>query len=231
MLDKDSKLRFVVSNFADLESQLERCLSFIPFVDNNKQVISPKFIPIILESCGLVESIFKEIEGKKGKRFDLKEYSRLAEPHLFLEEATTIFLNPPILFLNPFKDWIRRPPTWWQAYNNLKHDRLNSYDSATYENTIMALAGLQQVISRNVAFVSSMLAAGWFNSDSIDVGELVAARVSLSGVPLRVIPVESKFFVSPLHSNFVVFEKGQPTVENCDFTNRVKGLLTVYEWF
>lgn len=231
MLDENTKLRFAVSSFEELESRLTDCLSFIPFIERNKQVISPRFIPIIVESCGLTESVFKALEGQDGKRHDLKDYSKLIEPYLLLEEAITIFLNLPILFLNPFRDWTTQPPAWWQAYNKLKHDRLNNYDSATYENTILAMAGLHQVISRSAGFIPSLISAGWFNSDSTDVGEVVAARISQSGLPIQIIPVESRFFVSPLHDNFVTYENGQPKVENCDFTNRVKEMLTVYEWF
>lgn len=99
MLDNNSKLRFVISNFNELETQLAQCLSYIPFVEQNKRVISPKFIPIILETCGLIESIFKELEGDSGKRYDLKEYSKLIEPILDLEQTISLFLNPHYRFL------------------------------------------------------------------------------------------------------------------------------------
>lgn len=231
MLDEKTKLQFVVSQFKELESLLSDCLDFIPFIESNKQVISPKFTPIIVECCGLIESIFKEYAGAKNKRQDMRGYSKLVDPHLNLEDAITVFLYPPILFLSPFNDWTKKSPAWWQAYNTLKHDRLNNYHRATYETVIQAMAGLHQVISRDTDFLPLLLSAGWFNSDSTDVGELVAAQISSSGVPIRTIPVESRFFLSPLHSNFVAYKDGQPVVEDCDFTNRVKEMLTVYEWF
>lgn len=63
------------------------------------------------------------------------------------------------------------------------------------------------------------------------MGELMAARISSSGIPIHVIPVASKLFVSPLHDTFVSYDNGHPTVEPCDFTDKVKALLTVHEWF
>lgn len=63
------------------------------------------------------------------------------------------------------------------------------------------------------------------------MGELIAARISSSGVPIHLIPVASKLFVSPLHDTFVNYESGHPAIEACDFTDRVKALLAVYEWF
>lgn len=231
MLPEDNKLRFVVSNFEELESKLIECLSFIPFIDNNKAVISPKFIPIILEACSLIDSVFRALEGQQNKKHNLKRYSNLVEPYLCLEEATTIFLNPPLRFLRPFSTWTTAVPPWWTAYNKLKHDRLDNYDAATYENAILATSGLHQVLSRNVEFIPALLSAGWFNSRSPDVGELMAARISSSGIPIHVIPVESKLFVSPLHDTFVSYDNGHPAVEDCDFTDRVKALLAVHEWF
>jgi hypothetical protein len=110
LLDKDTKLHFVVSQFNDLENILGDCLSFIPFIENNKEVVSPRFPPIIIESCGLIESIFKEylLESDDGQTF--KEYSKNIEPHLVLEEAISLFLNQTILFLNPFEDWTNDHP-------------------------------------------------------------------------------------------------------------------------
>ncbi len=231
MIDDNTRMRFVVSGFRDLESQLADCMDYIPFIDSNKYIISPKFIPIISESCGFIESIFKESEGIKGRRCALKDYAKLLEPRLELENTITVFLNPPILFLNPFKSWTNSQPTWWKAYNMLKHHRLSSYEIATYDNTIMSMAALHQVISRSIDFVPSLISDGWFNSDSVDVGELIVARISEAGVPIHVIPAESRFFVSPLHDNFVSFNDGDTKIEECDFSNRVKSILSVYEWF
>jgi hypothetical protein len=230
MIDESTRLRFVVSGFRDLESQLADCMGYIPFIDSNKYILSPKFIPIISESCGFIESIFKESEGNKGRRYALKDYAKLLEPRLELENTITVFLNSPIFFLNPFKLWTNSQPTWWKAYNMLKHHRLSSYEIATFDNAIMAMAALHQVISRSIDFVPSLISDGWFNSDSDDVGELIVARIIEAGVPIHVIPVESRFFVSPLRDNFVSINDGDTKIEECDFSNRVKCILSVYEW-
>ncbi len=227
MLDESNKLGFVVSNFEELESRLIECLSYIPYIENNKQVISPKFIPIILEACSLIDSVFKNSKGEKGKRYDLMSYTKLVEHDLYLEEAISIFLNPPLPFLTPFENWTKAIPTWWVAYNKLKHDRLDNYDVATYENAILAMTGLHQVISRSVEFAPVLLSAGWLTSDSRDVGELLAGRFSSTNP----IPVASKLFVSPVHSNFISYYKGHPAIEPfCDFTGRVKDILAAHEW-
>jgi hypothetical protein len=223
-------MRFVLSGFRTLESQLADCLGYIPFMDSNKHIISPKFIPVISEACGFIESIFNESTQVDSRRYSLKDYAELLEPRLTLEDTITIFLGPPILFLNPFKSWTASQPTWWKAHNMLKHHRLSNYEVATYDNAIMAMAALHQVISRSMDFVPSLISAGWFNSDSTDVAELIVARIAEAGVPAQVMPVESMFFVSPLHDNFVSVDDNGTRIEECDFSNRVKWILSVYEW-
>jgi hypothetical protein len=231
MIDEHTRMRFVVSGFRDLESQLVDCMGYIPFIDTNKYVISPKFISIISESCGFIESIFKESVGINDRRFVLKDYAKLLEPRLELENTITVFLNQPVIFINPFKLWTNSQPIWWKAYNMLKHHRLSSYEIATYDNAIMAMAALHQVISRSIDFVPSLISDGWFNSDSVDVSELIVARISKAGVPINVIPVESSLFVSPLHGNFVTFKDSETKIEECDFSSRIRSILSVYEWF
>jgi len=104
MLPEDNKVSFVVSNFEELESKLIECLSYIPFIENNKEVISPKFIPIILEACSLIDSVFRTFEGQQSKKHNLKSYTKLVEPHLCLEQATTIFLKPPLAIPKAFRN-------------------------------------------------------------------------------------------------------------------------------
>jgi hypothetical protein len=53
------------------------------------------------------------------------------------------------------------------------------------------------------------------------------ARVSESGLPLKLIPCESRLFVSPLSFNIVTFREGEPIIEDCDFSDRVKIMLTM----
>ena len=116
-----------MSNFKELEGRLNYCLDYIPFMKENETTISPKFISIILDSCSLIDSIFREVIIDGGKNYKFKELSELIEPSLNLNNTISIFLNPPISFLNPFKDWLRKTPKWWKAYNKLKHNRLQNY--------------------------------------------------------------------------------------------------------
>lgn len=202
----------------------------MPFITQNQSVISPKFVKIIFESCSLIDSVFK-YSMPPDKRYTLKDYSQYFEQYFELENSITIFLDQPIRFINPFKEWTSRIPKWWQAYNKLKHDRLSNLEVATYENTVLSLAALHQVISRDRNFIPTLLSAGWFNPDSEDFGELAAARIGEVGIPIHVIPVESKLFVSPNHHNFVNTTDSEPVIDDCDFSIRTKNIILIYEYF
>ena len=161
--------------------------------------------------------MLRDIIGQSEERSSFKAYARRIEKYLDLNSAFSILLKTEIEFLNPFASWIAKVPAWWSAYNRLKHDRLNNYSVATYENALFALCALHQVIARNRDFIPNLISAGWFNSHSSDFKELICGQYVAIGVkPIHVMPVETKLFVTPLHSNFVDFRDGHPFVsEDC----------------
>lgn len=153
-----------VSNFLSLESQLRECLDFIPFMDANQFVVSPKFIPIILESCSLIDSIFRDLAKGESLGASFKHYSHFFEPRMELEESVSLFLAVPIRPMIPFKGWTTKQPEWWSAYNQLKHDRLANFRVATITSAASAMAALHQVIARSKDFALSLLRAGWIDT-------------------------------------------------------------------
>jgi hypothetical protein len=230
MITEKKKIEFVVTNFHDLENRLLDCLSYVPYVEQNRNTISPKFIPIILESCSLIESIFKDTLGK-GK-FNFKTYSQKIDSDLNLNSTISILLTSPIQFIEPFKNWINEIPAWWSIYNKLKHDRLNNFHLVTYDTTVLALTALHQLISKHRAFTNHIIERSWIPSDSEMVGELICARmVNDICIPIHTIPCESELFVSPLGGNFVKKNNDKFYVDdNCEFSNRVKAKITISEF-
>jgi transposase len=227
MENRLKRLSVAVANFSSLEERLIECLDFLQYTEENHNIVSPRFVPIILDACSLIDSILKAFVGKHEKKSNLKYYSQNTERYLELDSAFSIFLNTQLEFLNPFSSWQSKVPHWWSAYNHLKHDRLNNYSEATYENTVLSLCALHQVISRNREFIPNLISAGWFNSQSPDFSELVMAQYIQVGVkPIHVMPVETRLFVTPLHSNFVEFKSGEPVLlEGCQFSPRVDAMI------
>lgn len=202
-MDKQLATNFVISQFLNLESQLEDCLNFVPYISQNKQLVSPKFVPILMESCSLIDSILRHYSGS-GKKGNIKVFQELCEPDLRLSAKITLFLNTPIVLLGPFSDWRNTTPAWWSAYNEIKHDRINSMASATFEHTISALAALHQTISSYAIFLGALLRLGWINTADEDVLVSLAGNAHVFTSPrYPSMAIESRFFVSPTHENFI----------------------------
>jgi len=193
-----NKYDFVVSNFVQVEEQLINCLNYIPFIEENKAVISPKFIPIIMESCGLIDSVFKELSNSNNDRLTFKKYYELHNERLDLENNKSLFLISPLKVLNPFQDWGNIQPVWWQAYNNLKHNRLDNYHFANYTNAILSLCGLHQLIARCKMFLGSIIRYGWIDFTDTEMPEQISSVIGLGSLMNNPpdIAVESKLFLS-----------------------------------
>lgn len=204
---KEENIDFTVNTFQELENQLSKCLEYIPFIGENKNTISPKFVTLILESCSLIESIFKiRVEERGG----LKKYAKIFEPVAHLEDKICLFLSAPLTFFTPYSNWTRKVPDWWIAYNKLKHDRINNYKCATYENSIHSIAALHLLITRHPDFTNQIIKKGWFCIEDELMFEFICARHE-ECIPMtsNSIVSETKLFVSPLSENFVKIVNGE----------------------
>jgi hypothetical protein len=229
MVTDKNKIEFVVSNFHDLEKRLIDCFLFIPYVEPNRNTISPKFVSIILESCSLIESIFKIILGEG--RFDFRKYSQKIEEELELDETISLLLTSPIQFIEPYKNWKNSSPIWWKTYNKLKHDRLNNLHLATYDITVLALTALHQLISKYRGFTNHLIERSWIRDDEM-IGELISARmVNDQCIPIKAIACESDLFVSPLGSNIIEKKNNHFHVSyDCEFSMKVKAKIVISEF-
>lgn len=233
------KADFVVASFSVLEVQLIHCMEYIPFIEGNKDVMSPKFIPIIMDTCSLIDSVLREMTGNKNERYSLKKYSEAHERVLLLEGNLTLFLSSPLQLLEPYKNWTKEQPEWWAAYNMLKHDRLNNYKASTYRSAVLALAGLHQLMSRSKAFIGSFLRAGWIDTQPFEVVEQLGSVANLGALypnPPDML-IESKLYVSPTGENFIDYVSVEdPRFFEVDYdarglSNRVRNFLFAHdEW-
>ncbi len=227
MIADDHKVDFIIASFINLEDQLLTCMEFIPFTEHNRTIVSPKFVPIILEACTLIDSILYELSGSQSRKPTFRNHAKLQEQNLDLADTTSILLTTPIDFLKPYDNWSKRVPVWWNSYNKLKHDRFNNYEFATYETAIQSLTGLHQLLSKSRLFTSHLIKNGWFNIRGDLTSELLYDRVMECGIPMGIIPCESKLIVSPLSYNIVELQNGEPVIQECDFSDRVMIMLSL----
>jgi len=227
---------FCIASFCVLEQQLKSCMEYIPFIETNKQVLSPKFVPVIFEACSLVDSIFTEMAGDATERYNLKRHNQKHEPYLLLAEKTTLFLISPMQVLQPYREWSTTQPEWWAAYNALKHDRLDNYEVATYTNAVLALCALHQVMASFKEFIGGFLRAGWIATESFDVLTDLGSAAHLGGLhpgPPSVV-IQSELFASPTRENFIGYHTDDPRFFEVDYdarglSHRIRDLLFAHD--
>lgn len=238
-MDKEQAKHFTVTQFANLESALGECLEFIPYVDANRAVVSPRFIPIIMESCSLIDSIFCELLSD-GRSKNVRIYSEELETRIWLNDKISLFLNTPVYLLNPFAEWQKNAPRWWTAHNKIKHDRINSLGFATFENAVEALCALHQVIASCKMFVGPCLKRGWINTSDADLLAGLGSVANLGALTPSPPPmaVESVLFVSPSRDNFIASEarSNYPYIDidygsARDLSDRVRNFIFAHEEF
>jgi hypothetical protein len=232
-MDDKVKIDFAVTSFVALEKELVNCMEYLPFIEPNKPAISPKFVPIIMDSCSLIDSIFFDLSANsKSERFSLKKYCELFEPKLQLNDDISLFLVSPVQLIQPYKNWTKTPPIWWEAYNSLKHNRLNNYHCANFINAIYALAGIHQLMARLREFIGSFLKIGWIDTHTIEVIEKLSSA-SHEGIVVDVI-IESKLFASPTDDNFVDPTKSNDLYFDINYdanglSERIRNMLFAHE--
>jgi hypothetical protein len=225
IVSREDPRDFVVANFHSLEEQLIECMDYIPFIEQNHGIVSPRFVPILMDACSLIDSVLRD-STDGNERHTLKSFAKLHEGRLQLESSTSILLVSPLQFLRPFHEWRTSIPIWWDAYNRVKHDRIQNYEAASFTCTVTAVGALHQLLARSWQFLGNLTRAGWFNESFESIGELGASRAAGSGPPD--LPVQTKLFVSAIRSDFVTWDANGPKIEPWDFTERVKN--HIWEW-
>lgn len=158
----------VIEWFLDIENRLSHFLKTVP-LELNYNAVLPLVSGIIVEAAGLVDSVLrKEFDLSKSqlkrKQLNITHFSDQYEQRFSLScKKTLIYQYPPVL-LNPFFGWTtfnKKPiPTmeWWDAYNKLKHEKIEHYKKCTLDNAVKSLCALHQVLSALPCFFRSLMA-------------------------------------------------------------------------
>lgn len=135
-----------------LEKDFENTSRYVePFGQEN--VYSFEFAKLLILACTEVESVFKaichEINSESVaeniiayKGIILEKYPKITEAKVKIK-----YLNRSIF---PFAEWKEKSdlasPSWWKAYQHVKHNRGGNFSKATYLNAVSALAALYILI-------------------------------------------------------------------------------------
>jgi len=160
-----------------LERQLLDIMKDLPPVGHNLNSFSPRLAGLILDSCGLLDSILRQttsdpvtIEGKSKPRRDLNivDYAKLYAFTFELPTLRSIFLISPPSYLSPFENWSSlasggdyHSPSWWSIHTDLKHDMIANLEQARLQVAIESLCALHQIVAVVPSFGKAVLRNGW----------------------------------------------------------------------
>lgn len=141
-----------------LEYDLKQIFQFIEPHDENLGVFSNRLYELLLRACTEFEANAKAILIANGYipkgNFEIKDYRKLNNATKLSEYEVTIhYWNPSPKVLIPFSSWKHTHCLkWFQAYNDVKHNRLSQFNNASLDNVINALAGVYTILYAQIDF-------------------------------------------------------------------------------
>jgi hypothetical protein len=135
--------RSVVAAFDQVEAELTDFLGRVPLVPEHLRVWSPQLVRCNFDACSQLDSLWKL---RNGAASNLKIADHFATHSSRVANEWLVVWEGDGFERQPFSAWSGqanyKPLGWWQAYNNLKHNRWENVRDATLENAVDASAAL-----------------------------------------------------------------------------------------
>ena len=155
-MNKEDFIRFFWRQYNLCEKDLINTADYVTICKQNYSSFSNRYQQIFFGICSELDAISNEIYGEEKLKNFPSRMSAIFEkcPDIRNKRVTTRFPYETINlvpFANFSKDDIGndKSASWWQHYNDLKHNRVENngsgrfnYQNANLENTLSALAAL-----------------------------------------------------------------------------------------
>lgn len=180
-----------VRAFELIQKDFVSLLDYVEPCDDNLHSYSFRSHELILRACVEFEAnskaILKENGYSKSERLDISDYHKLEKTHFLSQYKVKLpYWNGKKQVIAPFSDLKKSTgfsPYWYQAYNSIKHERVNELQKASLRNVVGALAGLFVILSAQFgthtpqAFGSIVLGIGDIDSEYSDgIGKYFGIR-------------------------------------------------------
>jgi hypothetical protein len=152
--------------FLIIQDDIKELFEYIEPSDTNEKTFSYRIHELFIRTCIEVEANFKAIlreniftplfiSGQKAgqprpeDKWNINDYKKINKTH----HLDNYFVELPIWKgLNnryqPFKEWQNSDTlTWYQAYNQCKHNRYDNFEIASFKNLMLAYTGLFALLS------------------------------------------------------------------------------------
>jgi hypothetical protein len=159
-------------------------------VPEHHAVWSPSLVRCVFDSCSQLDSLWKLRRGRPGKVTIADHFAAHAT---VVSREWVIVWDGEGVERQPFSAWqgTYAPLSWWQAYNNLKHNRWENVKEATVAHAVDAAAALFIAIANDPACHTALAERKWIYS--YYASDYLLAKLSR---PERIlgVTIESKLF-------------------------------------
>ena len=132
--------------FIALEADFAQTTNFVELVEDNFATYSIAYVKILLSASSEIDVVFRVIAAELGIEAPLKSIKDHREMMLRRYpkfHRVNVQIPRYDLALRPWASWEKEDsPSWWQAYNNVKHHRNSNYPDANLRNALDSVAGL-----------------------------------------------------------------------------------------
>ena len=141
--------------FLSIEKDFAKTIDFVHLDTANFKAFSNEYAKLLLligsEVDVVAKLLCKNIDPAANPQ-NINEYRQMITAAFAGMHTVEIEIARFGLKVRPWTSWdpaVARSPSWWTAYNEVKHDRDNSFAQANQENTLNGLCGLMSLLLYN----------------------------------------------------------------------------------
>lgn len=135
-----------------IETDLKKIFEYVEPCDDNTNVYSHRIYELFFRASTEFETNCKRILEANGYNvtgnLNITDYYKIERATKLSEYR--VFINtwyPQEKLITPFIQWeIGHTLSWYQAYNNVKHDRISNFRLANIDNLVFAVSGLFSIL-------------------------------------------------------------------------------------
>lgn len=151
MIERQQYIRVHWRQYRLLEDDLIQLSNYVDFRQANLNTCSNRIAMLLVSTCALIDSTMRELY-ELDSTANMKSIANLLLNDPMFNCDTAIRVLPSLANGMILKPWSSLAsgingmvPSWWKAYNSLKHDRFRNYEQGTLENLLTAMSGLYSV--------------------------------------------------------------------------------------
>jgi hypothetical protein len=150
--EKYANDRYILNHsYKIIENDLKKILEFIEPSDSNTNTYSHRLYELLLRCATEFETNCKQILAANGytkKKLDITDYFKINQAtHLSDYEVKLCTWYPAPKVLKPFAEWKKdHSLSWYEDYNDVKHNRSQNFCKAKLSTVLNAAAALISIL-------------------------------------------------------------------------------------